>query len=76
MIFADSGNLVSGTCNFGEGSLNVLSASYIENEGKVKVSFSSSKSLVGTMIYDNTLVLTENDGAHIWTYTFKLPTVV
>lgn len=76
MIFANSGNLVSGTCSFGEGSLNVLTASYIENEGKVKVSFSSSKSLVGTMIYDNTLVLTENDGTHIWTYTFKLPTVV
>ena len=76
MSFADSGNLVSGTCDFGEGSLNVLTASYIENEGKVKVSFSSSKSLVGTMIYDNTLVLTENDGTHIWTYTFKLPTVV
>lgn len=76
MSFANSGNLVSGTCNFGEGSLNVLSASYSENEGKVTVSFSSSKSLVGTMIYDNTLVLTENDGTHIWTYTFKLPTVV
>lgn len=76
MSFANSGNLVSGTCSFGEGSLNVLTASYIENEGKVTVSFSSSKSLVGTMIYDNTLVLTENDGTHIWTYTFKLPTVV
>lgn len=75
MIFADSGNLVSGTCDFGEGSLNVLSASYIENAGEVSVSFNS-KSLVGTMIYDTTLILTENDGTHIWTYTFKLPTVV
>ena len=75
MSFANSGNLVSGTCDFGEGSLNVLSASYSENAGKVSVSFES-KSLVGTMIYDNTLVLTENDGTHIWTYTFQLTTVV
>ncbi len=71
MSFADSGNLISGTCDFGEGSLNVLSASYSENAGKVSVSFGS-KSLVGTMIDDTTLNLTENDGTNIWVYTFLL----
>lgn len=75
MSFADSGNSVLGTCDFGDGSLNVLSATYGESEGKVSMLFGS-KSLIGTMINDTTLVLTENDGTHIWTYTFILTTGV
>lgn len=71
MSFANSGNRVSGTCDFGEGSLNVLSASFSENAGQISVSFGS-KTLGGTMINRTKLTLTENDGTNIWTYTFLL----
>ncbi len=71
MSFANSGNRVSGTCDFGEGSLNVLSASFSENAGQISVSFGS-KTLDGTMINRTKLTLTENDGTNIWTYTFLL----
>ena len=75
MIFANSGNMVSGTCNFGEGSLNVHSASFSENAGQISVSFGS-KTLGGTMINRTKLTLTENDGTNIWIYTFTLTTGV
>ena len=71
MSFADSGNRVLGTCDFGEGSLNVLSASFSENAGEISVSFGS-KALGGTMINSTKLTLTENDGTNIWIYTFSL----
>lgn len=71
MSFANSGNRVSGTCDFGEGSLNVRSASFSENAGQISVSFGS-KTLGGTMINRTKLTLTENDGTNIWTYTFLL----
>ena len=71
MSFADSGNRVLGTCDFGEGSLNVLSASFSENAGEISVSFGS-KTLGGTMINSTKLTLTENDGTNIWIYTFSL----
>lgn len=71
MSFATSGNRVSGTCDFGEGSLNVLSASFSENAGQISLSFGS-KTLGGTMVNRTKLTLTENDGTNIWTYTFLL----
>ena len=75
MSFANSGNKVSGTCDFGEGSLNVRSASFSENAGQISVSFGS-KTLSGTMINRTKLALTENDGTNIWIYTFTLTTGV
>ena len=75
MSFANSGNRVSGTCDFGEGSLNVRSASFSENAGQISVSFGS-KTLSGAMINRTKLTLTENDGTNIWIYTFTLTTGV